>query len=127
MFWIKQTGGQASYVLRMETATAMAKELGKSPGAALGAGMVMIPPILGPPAPTTPPPTTSTVPATPPPPPPSTQSVIKCPKCGRNVSADFEYCPYCGTKLPKASYCPHCGALLPPGAKFCPKCGKPIQ
>jgi len=120
LFWIKQTGGQASYVLRMETATAMAKELGKSPGAGLGAGMVMIPPILGPP------PTTTAPPSTTPPPPPATQKV-RCPKCGREIDVSFQYCPYCGTKLSATKYCPYCGTPLPPNAKFCPKCGKPVK
>ncbi len=50
LFWIKQTGA-ATYVLQTDTLKSVAKELGKSPGAAVGAGVVMIPPLLQPPPP----------------------------------------------------------------------------
>jgi len=29
------------------------------------------------------------------------QSMIQCPKCGKNISEDFSYCPYCGHEVPK--------------------------
>ncbi|RLI90037.1 MAG: hypothetical protein DRO65_03525 [Candidatus Altiarchaeales archaeon] len=120
LFWIRQTGGQAAYVLKMETAESMAKELGKSPGAGLGAGMMLIPPVFAQPPPQTPPPPSYTQP------PPTT--TVKCPKCGMIVDARFNYCPYCGAQLPKPGvrYCPNCGAQVPPNAKFCPNCGKQL-
>ena len=118
LFWIKQSG-QAAYVLQMETAKTMAKELGKSPGAGFGAGMVMIPPVFTPPPPQ---------PATVQPAVTAPAQTKKCPNCKRDVPLDAKFCPYCGFDFSKASssYCPNCGAPLPPGAKFCPKCGKKI-
>ena len=119
LFWIKQSG-QAAYVLQMETAKTMAKELGKSPGAALGAGMVMIPPVF------TPPPAQPSQPAAAP-----VAQVKTCPSCNRSVPADARFCPYCGFDFTKAttsgSFCPFCGAKLPPGAVYCPRCGKKVS
>lgn len=118
LFWIKQSG-QAAYVLQMETAKTMAKELGKSPGAALGAGMVMIPPVFTPPAQPSQPAAAPTV------------QVKNCPSCNRSVPADARFCPYCGFDFTKTatsgSFCPFCGAKLPPGAVYCPRCGKKIS
>jgi membrane protease subunit (stomatin/prohibitin family) len=48
LFWLKGRAAPGE-VLRMETVKEAAKELGKSPGAGLGTGMVMIPPIFYPP------------------------------------------------------------------------------
>jgi len=27
--------------------------------------------------------------------------MMQCPKCGKNISEDFSYCPYCGHEVPK--------------------------
>ena len=57
---------------------------------------------------------------------------MKCPSCGRDLSAfspDSPFCPYCGQGLEsKASaevhFCPHCGRELSEQFAFCPHCGR---
>ena len=51
---------------------------------------------------------------------------MKCsnPFCGRDVSADALFCPYCGTKI--SAVCSNCGAVLILDAEFCVKCGTRI-
>jgi len=114
LFWLKQTRA-AEEVLRMETVKEAAKELGKSPGAALGAGMVLIPQIMTPtgPAPT-----------------PAAALVI-CPKCNAKVPATSKFCLECGTALTATptgtTKCPNCGHPVLATAKFCPECGQKLQ
>ena len=51
-----------------------------------------------------------------------------CPKCGNNASGNF--CTNCGEKKPetvKAKYCTNCGEKIDNDAKFCSKCGTPVQ
>jgi len=114
LFWLKQTRA-AEEVLRMETVKEAAKELGKSPGAALGAGMVLIPQIMTPtgPAPT-----------------PAAALVI-CPKCNARVPATSKFCLECGTALTATptgtTKCPKCGHSVLTTAKFCPECGQKLQ
>lgn len=43
-----------------------------------------------------------------------------CPKCGKNVSEEFKFCPYCEFKLVKD--CPKCGKQLLNDWKACPYC-----
>ena len=113
LFWLKQTGA-AAYVLQMDTAKQVARELGKSPGAAVGAGVVMIPPLLAPP------------PAAPAP--PAAPPTKACPQCGRQVPADALFCPYCGYRFqPPTKRCPNCGREVPADAAFCPYCGAKLQ
>ncbi len=101
LFWLKQTG--ATTVLQMDTAKSVAESLSKSPGAALGAGMVIIPPIMQPqPAPTQPTQQTQQ-PTTP------TPSVA----ITSTTPAKINFCPNCGTDLRN----------LPTTPKFCPNCG----
>ena len=126
LFWILKTG-TPTYVLQMDTATRVAKELGKSPGASVGAGMMIIPPLFTPPPPAQPPSTpgagVAPTPSTPPTqPPPSTK---KCPNCGRDVPGDARFCPYCGYSFPSAAtkVCPQCKKSVPGDAVFCPYCG----
>jgi predicted nucleic acid-binding Zn ribbon protein len=45
---------------------------------------------------------------------------MKCPTCGTESSGKF--CPSCGGPL-RSAHCAECGAALPPGARFCTKCG----
>ncbi|MEM1521728.1 MAG: SPFH domain-containing protein [Thermofilaceae archaeon] len=124
LFWLKQTGA-ATYVLQMDTAKAVAQELGKSPGAAVGAGVVMIPPLLAPPPqPAAQAPAAAAPPAAPPAPPPTKA----CPQCGRQAPADAMFCPYCGYRFPPpAKKCPNCGREVPGDAAFCPYCGYRFQ
>ncbi len=116
IFWIKQTGA-ATYVLQTDTLRDVAKELGKSPGAALGAGMMIIPPLTQPPPPAAP----ATQPAQPAP--AATAPGKTCPKCGRVVPMDAVFCPYCGFKLVSTKKCIKCGRDIPADAAFCPYCG----
>jgi RNA polymerase subunit RPABC4/transcription elongation factor Spt4 len=116
LFWLKQTGA-ATYVLQMDTLKSVARELGKSPGAAVGAGVVMIPPLLAPP----PAPAPAPAPAAAAAPQPAART---CPNCGRQVPADAVFCPYCGFRLqPATKKCPGCGRDVPTDAAFCPYCG----
>lgn len=93
LFWIRQTGA-ASYVLQMDTTKKVAEELGKSPGAALGTGMVIIPPLLQPP-----PQPAVQQPARP----AATGAVggVKCPSCGHVNPPNAKFCMNCGAKLAK--------------------------
>jgi len=114
LFWLKQTRA-AEEVLRMETVKEAAKELGKSPGAALGAGMVLIPQIMTPTGP-------AQAPAA---------ALVICPKCNARVPATSKFCPECGTTLTapptETINCPKCGHPVLKTAKFCPDCGTKIQ
>ena len=125
IFWIRQTG-QAAMVLQMETVKQVAKELGKSPGAAMGTGMVMVPPLLYGPYGYPPPqqqaqaqpqaqPAAAPAAATPQRP----QQKYFCPYCGAEVPQGAKFCPNCGKRL---KWCPN-GHLVPYEAKVCPFCG----
>jgi len=113
LFWLKQT--QAAEVLRMETVKKAAEELGKSPGAALGAGMVLIPQIM---TPTGPAPTPAA-------------ALIICPSCSARIPATSKFCLECGAKiaapLAGTKNCPKCGHSVLATAKFCPECGQQLQ
>ncbi|MCS7104410.1 MAG: SPFH domain-containing protein [Thermofilaceae archaeon] len=121
LFWIKQTGA-ATYVLQTDTLKAVARELGKSPGAAVGAGVVMIPPLLQPPPQVQP---AAQQPLPPVQPAASTAPTVKaCPQCSKQVPLDALFCPYCGFKFqPAFKKCPSCGRDAPGDAVFCPYCG----
>lgn len=49
---------------------------------------------------------------------------IKCPNCGKFISANNKFCPECGGKI--KTVCPKCGKNVKPGTKFCPECGEKI-
>jgi membrane protease subunit (stomatin/prohibitin family) len=101
LFWLKQTGATTT-VLQMDTAKSVAESLSKSPGAALGAGMVIIPPIMQPqptqqaqPQQQVPVAGTQTAPTT-------AIKINFCPNCGtdlRNLPTTPKFCPNCGLKL----------------------------
>jgi NADH pyrophosphatase NudC (nudix superfamily) len=114
LFWLKQTRA-ADEVLRMETVKEAAKELGKSSGAGLGTGMVLIPQIM-----------TPTGPA-----PAPAAALVICPKCSAKVPATSKFCPECGTTLTAPSTgttkCPKCGHPVMATAKFCPECGNKLE
>ena len=114
LFWLKQTRA-AEEVLRMETVKEAAKELGKSSGAGLGTGMVLIPQIMTPTGP-------AMAPAA---------ALVICPKCSAKVPATSKFCPECGTTLSAPSVgtinCPKCGHPVMTTAKFCPECGNKLK
>jgi len=111
VFYIR-TGVSAEDVLRMQTVEKASESLSKSPGAAIGAGIAVIPPLFQPPA-------GQPTPA---------QPMIVCPKCNFQNPPGAKFCSNCGAQLrPSAVKCPKCGATNPPGAKFCVECGSPLQ
>jgi len=114
LFWLKSTRAPPETVLRMETVKETAKELGKSPGAAVGTGMVLIPQIMQPSG-------AESVPSV---------AVIICPNCNARVPAASKFCLECGTRIekptPATKNCPKCGHSISATAKFCPECGEKL-
>src|SRR5262245_92287 len=49
---------------------------------------------------------------------------MHCSSCGFAVTANFQFCPQCGTKL--SQNCPQCGHGCPLSFRFCPQCGTPL-
>jgi membrane protease subunit (stomatin/prohibitin family) len=128
LFFIKQMAQSqgAEEVLRMDTAKEVAKELGKSSGAAIGTGMVLIPQVMTPPAAPPPPPSGTGV----------TAGQVVCPKCSRVNPPDSKFCMFCGSQLPgtgkeatsgTTKKCPECNSDVPGDANFCLKCGHRFQ
>ena len=112
LFYVK-TGVAATEVLRMETVQKSAESLSKSPGAAVGAGAVILPQVLQP-AP-------AQAPAVP---------MVLCPKCNFQNPQTAKFCSNCGAPLQQPAggvNCPKCGTSNPAGAKFCLNCGSPLQ
>lgn len=106
LFYIRATGVNPAEYLRMETLQKAAAELGKSEGAAIGAGLAIIPPLLWPPQQTQAP--------------QASQGVV-CPQCRFVNPSEAKFCMNCGFML--GVKCPQCGVVNPPGAKFCTNCG----
>jgi len=128
LFYIRATGVSPAEYLRMETVQKAAAELGKSPGAAAGTGIVLIPPLLWPQQTAQQPATAQPAPqATPQQQAPQTtsqqqqQQGIVCPRCGYVNPPGAKFCINCGYMLGKK--CPQCGYINPPDAKFCANCG----
>lgn len=48
-----------------------------------------------------------------------------CRNCGKELSEEVSFCPYCGTakETNTAPVCPNCGETVEEGFIFCPKCG----
>lgn len=115
LFWLRTGRTAPEEVLRMETVKKAAEELGKSSGAGLGAGMVLIPQVMTPTGP-------AQAPAA---------ALVICPKCSAKVPATSKFCPDCGTQLTPPSSgtinCPKCGKTIPASSKFCPECGEKIE
>jgi len=115
LFWLKTGKTAPEEVLRMETMKSAAESLGKSSGAGLGTGMVLIPQIMTPTGP-------AQAPAA---------ALAICPKCSSRVPATSKFCPECGTTLtPPAAgaiNCPKCGKSISANSKFCPECGEKIS
>jgi len=125
LFWLKSGRAPPSEVLRMETVKEAAKELAKSPGAGIGAGMVIIPPIFYPP--TTP--SGAPVAGTP------SIALVVCPSCKAQIPSASKFCPNCGTGLTTTTAkpeeaptktCSKCGQKTSAAASFCPNCGQKL-
>ncbi len=114
LFWLRTGRAAPEEVLRMETVKKAAEELGKSSGAGLGTGMVLIPQVMTPTGP-------AQAPAA---------ALVICPKCSAKIPATSRFCPDCGTTITPPSTatmaCPKCGKTIPSSSKFCPECGKKI-
>ncbi len=114
LFFMQTGGVGGAGVLESETRRGMAESIGKSPGAGIGAGMMMMGPggmaqpgFAG-----------------------QSGQVKSCQKCGGQSAADAKFCNNCGNPFPAPGggggggpkFCPECGAKTE-GAKFCPGCG----
>jgi membrane protease subunit (stomatin/prohibitin family) len=115
LFWLKTGRTTPEEVLRMETVKSAAESLGKSSGAGLGTGMVLIPQIMTPSGPTQAP----------------AAALVICPKCNAKVPATSKFCPECGAPLTPSTSgainCPKCGRSIPASSKFCPECGEKLS
>ncbi len=115
LFWLRTGKATPEEVLRMETVKKAAEELGKSPGAGLGTGMVLIPQVMTPTGP-------AQAPAA---------ALVICPKCSSRIPATSRFCPDCGEQLTPPSggtmKCPKCDKVISAKSKFCPECGEKIE
>jgi len=115
LFWLRTGRTAPEEVLRMETMKSAAESLGKSSGAGLGTGMVLIPQIMTPTGP-------AQAPAA---------ALVICPKCNAKVPVTSKFCSECGTQLTPPSAgtinCPKCGHPVTSTSKFCPECGTKIS
>ena len=50
---------------------------------------------------------------------------MKCVKCGKEVSAEWKMCPFCGEPVEKT--CPKCGKPIDAEWKLCPFCGAELK
>ena len=65
------------------------------------------------------------------------KGVVRCEKCGEEVSAKAAFCNSCGAPMPKSApeqangdefvRCSNCGEYLKKGSKFCTTCGSPVE
>lgn len=114
LFWLRTGKATPEEVLRMETVKKAAEELGKSSGAGLGTGMVLIPQVMTPTGP-------AQAPAA---------ALVICPKCSAKIPATSKFCAECGTTITPPSSgtitCSKCGKTIPLASKFCPECGAKI-
>ena len=51
--------------------------------------------------------------------------LLKCPKCGRQISSSADRCPHCRARIALIGACPECGAEVDTSRlpKACPGCG----
>lgn len=54
------------------------------------------------------------------------ESTKVCMKCGKEIPAEFIFCPFCGADQTK-NICKKCGVALPDGAVYCGVCGAKIE
>ncbi len=53
----------------------------------------------------------------------SEKSTIICSNCGKEVAAEYKFCPDCGQTIATEKSCTSCGELIPLDFAFCPHCG----
>lgn len=54
---------------------------------------------------------------------------IKCSNCGKEISSNNSFCPYCGEKVIKQAdkkKCSHCNKEVEIDSKYCPHCGEEL-
>lgn len=54
-------------------------------------------------------------------------SQSSCPACGKGLTNEFRFCPYCGYDLQKPIACPRCQYPNESNSKFCQECGAPLH
>lgn len=54
------------------------------------------------------------------------ESTKVCMKCGKEIPAEFIFCPFCGADQTK-NICKKCGATLPDDAVYCGVCGAKVE
>ncbi len=63
------------------------------------------------------------------------KGVVRCEKCGAEVSVGMAFCSSCGNAMPKqptktmdenSTKCLSCGAIVSKNMRFCTSCGKPM-
>ncbi len=111
-------------LLKMKTAMAMesAAQTQGEAGAGLGMGMgVMMPAMFAGVCGEMMPNRVSTNPI------PAQTEVITCPDCRLPVQKEAKFGPHCGDQLLIFQKCTACGTNLPPNAKFCVECGRPVE
>ncbi len=50
-----------------------------------------------------------------------------CPSCGKELTSEFRFCPYCGHDMQKPIVCPVCQYPNESNSKFCQECGAPLR
>lgn len=50
-----------------------------------------------------------------------------CENCGAQIDEKHDFCPECGTKIPKKKFCQNCGSEIENSLNFCENCGTPIN
>lgn len=53
----------------------------------------------------------------------SKSATINCPNCGREIPAEYQFCPGCGQPTATEKICPSCNEPIPIDFAFCPHCG----
>jgi hypothetical protein len=48
---------------------------------------------------------------------------MPCSKCNKIIVDTFNFCPHCGTPIPRIVKCSSCGAEIVSFSKFCSSCG----
>ncbi|NOY69711.1 MAG: SPFH domain-containing protein [Deltaproteobacteria bacterium] len=52
---------------------------------------------------------------------------VICQDCGKGITTDAKFCPYCGHQQLVIRQCVKCGKNLAANTLFCPRCGHPVE